>query len=34
MTMDKWTITYSADDVRVESARLEFDTPGTSYPIE
>lgn len=34
MTMDKWTITYAADDVRVESARLEFDTPGTSYPIE
>lgn len=29
MTMDTWTITYSADDVREEPRRLDFDTPGT-----
>ena len=31
MTMDKWTITYKADDVREEDARLKFSTPGTTY---
>lgn len=32
MTMETWTITYKADDVREESARMKFKTPGISYP--
>ena len=31
MSMDTWTITYTADDVREEPARLKFDKPGTCY---
>ena len=31
MTMETWTITYKADDVREEGAKLSFKTPGTSY---
>ena len=31
MSMDTWTITYKADDVREEPARLKFDKPGTCY---
>ncbi len=31
MTMDTWTITYKADDVREEPAKLSFETPGASY---
>ena len=31
MTMDKWTITYKADDVREEDARLKFSTAGSVY---
>ena len=31
MTMDKWTITYKADDVREEPAKLSFKAQGTSY---
>ncbi|MBO7602939.1 MAG: 4Fe-4S binding protein [Bacteroidales bacterium] len=31
MSMDTWTITYKADDVREEPARLKFDNPGTCY---
>ena len=31
MTMPVWTITYKADDVREENAKLSFKTPGTSY---
>ncbi len=31
MTMETWTITYKADDVRQEPAKLSFKTPGTSY---
>ncbi len=31
MTMEKWTITYKADDVREEPAKISFKTPGTSY---
>ena len=31
MTMDTWTITYKADDVREEPAKLSFKNPGTSY---
>lgn len=34
MTAEKWTITYSADDVREENARLKFETPGVCYPFE
>ncbi len=34
MTMDTWTITYKADDVRQEPAKLSFETPGTSYEYE
>lgn len=34
MTMEKWTITYSKDDVREEPARLKFETPGNCYPYE
>ena len=28
MTMDTWTITYKADDVRQEGAKISFKTPG------
>ena len=28
MTMDTWTITYKADDVREEGAKISFKTPG------
>ncbi len=31
MKMDTWTITYKADDVRQEPAKIKFTTPGTSY---
>ncbi len=31
MTMDTWTITYKADDVREEPAKLSFKAQGTSY---
>ena len=31
---DPWTITYAADDVRQEGARLKFDEPGTVFPYE
>ena len=31
ISMDTWTITYKADDVREEPARLKFDKPGTCY---
>ncbi len=31
MTMETWTITYKADDVRQEPAKLTFKVPGTSY---
>ncbi len=31
MTMETWTITYKADDVRQEPAKLTFKTPGISY---
>jgi hypothetical protein len=31
ITMDTWTITFKADDVREEGAKLSFKTPGTSY---
>ena len=31
MTMPVWTITYKADDVREENAKLTFKAPGTSY---
>ena len=31
MTMATWTITYKADDVREEPAKLSFKTPGTSF---
>lgn len=31
MTMPKWTITYKADDVREEDARMKFNTPGVTY---
>ena len=31
MTMPTWTITYKADDVREENAKLTFKTKGTSY---
>lgn len=34
MTMDTWTITYSADDVRQEGARLKFDKPGRVLPYK
>ena len=33
MTMDTWTITYKADDVREEGAKISFKTPGTCYPM-
>ena len=32
MSMDTWTITYSEDDVREESARMKFETPGRVIP--
>lgn len=31
MTMETWTITYSADDVRQEKAKFDFQTPGNVY---
>ena len=31
MTMETWTITYNADDVREEPAKLSFKAQGTSY---
>ena len=31
MTMETWTITYKADDVREEPAKFSFKTAGTSY---
>ena len=31
MTMDTWTITYKADDVREEPAKFSFKMAGTSY---
>ena len=31
MTMDTWTITYKADDVRQEGAKFTFKTPGKVY---
>ena len=31
MTMDTWTITYKADDVRQEGAKFSFKTPGKVY---
>ena len=34
ITQEKWTITYSKDDVREENARLKFDEPGTVYPYK
>lgn len=34
MDMETWTITYSEDDVREESARMTFKQEGTSYPFE
>jgi len=34
MTADKWTITYSEDDVREEDARLKFKNPGVIYSYE
>ncbi len=33
MTMDTWTITYKADDVREEPAKIGFKTQGTSYMV-
>ncbi len=33
MTMDTWTITYKADDVREEPAKIGFKTPGSSYIV-
>lgn len=34
MTMPKWTITYKADDVREEDARMKFENPGTVFRYE
>lgn len=34
ISMDKWTITYSQDDVREENARLQFSTPGEVLPYK
>ena len=31
MTMETWTITYKADDVRQETARISFKKPGETY---
>ena len=33
MTMETWTITYKADDVREEAAKFTFKTPGNCYPM-
>ena len=33
MTMDKWTITYKADDVREEGAKINFKKQGTVYEL-
>ena len=33
MTMETWTITYKADDVREEAAKFSFKTPGNCYPM-
>ena len=33
MTLETWTITYKADDVREEGAKISFKTPGTCYPM-
>lgn len=32
MTMDTWTITYAKDDVRQEAAKIDFETPGRTFP--
>jgi hypothetical protein len=32
MTMETWTITYKADDVREEGAKISFKKEGTEYP--
>lgn len=32
LNMDKWIITYAADDVREVDAKLKFKTPGTEVP--
>lgn len=32
LNMDKWTITYAAEDVREVDAKLKFKTPGTEVP--
>ena len=32
LNMDKWTITYAADDVREVDAKLKFKTPGVEVP--
>lgn len=34
LNMDKWTITYAADDVREVDAKLKFKTPGTEVPYQ
>ena len=34
INMETWTITYKADDVREESARFKFSTPGKEVPFE
>ena len=34
MTMETWTITYKADDVREEGAKISFKTPGNVYPVK
>jgi hypothetical protein len=34
MTMETWTITYKADDVREEGAKISFKTPGNVYPAK
>ncbi len=34
MIMETWTITYKADDVREEAAKISFKTPGISYEYE
>jgi hypothetical protein len=31
MTMETWTITYKADDVRQEPAKLSFKAQGSVY---
>ena len=32
MTMETWTITYKADDVREEGAKISFKKEGIEYP--